>query len=342
MNNTKNILLKGLNEDVFPCYSAWISKDDEILFQEAKGYAQLYPDKVPVDKDTLFDMASLTKVMCTTILTMKLMEMGELSLSDKLSRFFDAPEDKRGITIGHLLTHTSGLMPHLDFFNSKTPYDQVESVIFSSILCAPLGERVIYSDNGFILLGKICEMITGMDLDALGKAWIYEPLGMTHTSFYPQGDNIAATEYDPTTESYVKGIVHDDNARNFGKPCGHAGLFSTVGDVATFCAMLLNGGRPLLSDAAYTLMTRNHTPNLNIARTLGFCYQDGRDFFGGDFVSLSSFGHTGFTGTSICIDPVERAFAILLTNRVHPTRDNRKILSYRPRFHNAVWADITE
>lgn len=340
MEKLKKILKKGLDDEVFPCYSTYIAKDDEILFKECDGNKQLYPKTLPVDKNTLFDMASLTKVMCTTIVTMKLVELGELHLSDTLGYFFEAPSDKSQITIKQLMTHTAGLLPSINFYSTKIPYNKVANIILSSKLCETPGSKVVYSDNGFILLGIICEKITGKNLNELSQELIYKPLGMNNTSFYPNGDNFAATEYDSIEKKYICGVIHDENARNFGCPCGHAGLFSTIDDVSKFARMLVNGGSPILSCATFNLMTKNHTKGLNIARTLGFCYQDNNEFFGGDLPSIGSFGHTGFTGTSLCIDTANNIFAILLTNRVHPTRDNLKILRYRHLFHNVAWAEI--
>lgn len=341
MKNTTNILQRGLDKNVFPCYSTCISKDDEIVFQEYAGKRQLLPKELPINKDTLFDMASLTKVMCTTIVAMKLLELGKLRLSDTLDYFFNIPSDKSKITIKQLMTHTAGLLPTINFHSTKIPYEKVKEVILSSKLCEIPGTKVVYSDNGFILLGIICEKITGKNLEELSQELIYQPLGMNSTSFYPSGNDFVATEFDSITQSYIYGVVHDENARNFGCPCGHAGLFSTIDDVSKFAKMLANSGGSILSRATFDVMTKNHTEGLNISRTLGFCYQDNNGFFGGDLPAPASFGHTGFTGTSLCIDPIRNIYAVLLTNRVHPTRDNLKILRYRHLFHNAVWADLT-
>jgi CubicO group peptidase (beta-lactamase class C family) len=314
--------------------------EDKIIFKKSKGYRQLYPEKLPIDNNTLFDMASLTKVMCTTIVTMKLIELGELHLSDTLDYFFDSPLDKSNITIKQLMTHTSGLPASINFYTPKISYDDVLKEILSSGLCEIPGTKVVYSDNGFILLGIICEKVTGKTLEVLSQEMIYKPLRMSNTSFFPNGDNFAATEYDPIEDKYIYGVVHDENARNFGCPCGHAGLFSAIDDVAKFASMLLNKGYPILTSATFNLMIKNHTEGLNIARSLGFCYQDNNVFFGGDLPAVGSFGHTGFTGTSLCIDPVNKISAVLLTNRVHPTRNNLKILRFRHLFHNVVWSDL--
>lgn len=340
MKNTTKILQRGIDEKVFPCYSTCIYKDGKIIFQEYAGKRQLFPKELPINKDTLFDMASLTKVICTTMVAMKLLELGELRLCDTLDYFFDAPSDKINITIKQLMTHTAGLLPSINFHSTKIPYTKASEVILSSELCETPGTKVAYSDNGFILLGIICEKITGKNLEELSQELIYKPLGMNNTSFYPSGNDFAATEFDSISQNYICGVVHDENARNFGCPCGHAGLFSTIDDVSKFAKILVNGGTPILSSATFDLMTKNHTEGLNIARTLGFCYQDNNGFFGGDLPSQGSFGHTGFTGTSLCIDTINNIYTVLLSNRVHPTRDNLKILRYRHLFHNVVWAEL--
>jgi len=191
---------------------------------------------------------------------------------------------------------------------------------------------------GYILLGKILEAVYGQTLDVLAETRVFGPLGMRRTGYRPAGGNIAPTEADERTGEALRGIVHDENARFLGGVSGNAGVFSDIGDAARFASMLAQGGEGFLSAATLRLATMNHTPGHPERRGLGFCLGGTPDSFMGDLFPAASFGHTGFTGASLAVDPTTGLFAVLLSNRVHPTRRNERIFRFRRAFHNQVYA----
>lgn len=193
----------------------------------------------------------------------------------------------------------------------------------------------------------IIEKITGRPLEELCKKYVFDVLKMNSTCFNPvKNDNIAATEFDEKSGKYLKGIVHDENARYFGGVSGHAGLFSTLEDLSKYCAMYLNDGKRydgsvFLNSKTIACMTHNYTQNLNEMRGLGFCIKGYKNCSGGELLTPEAFGHTGFTGTSLWIDKNIGIYIILLTNRVHPDRSNNEIIRFRRLFHNAVAASLS-
>jgi CubicO group peptidase (beta-lactamase class C family) len=200
---------------------------------------------------------------------------------------------------------------------------------------------VMYSSQGMIVLGCIIEKIWRQPLDVILKEQVFEPLGMGMTMFNPPErlfGNIASTEFCPWRNRMVIGEVHDENAVVLGGVCGHAGLFSNIADLSKLCVAMLTGktpsGRSFLSPSVIRLMTRNHTADLNLARGLGWQAKDRHNSPAGDLFSDVSYGHTGFTGTSVWIDPTRDLYAVLLTNRVHPTRENEQIVTIRRKFPN--------
>jgi len=323
----------------------------------AVGAMALLPQQEPMRADALFDMASITKVMATAVVAMRLVEEGRMSLGAPVSRYlpeFAAGDEARSrVRILHLLTHTSGLPAwHALYEGCGGPEGcrpLMERRLLSLPLEAPPGQRVTYSCMGFILLGLVMERITGQGLDQLAARWIYEPLGMTSTTYRPDPalrDRCAPTEYCPIRRRIVRGEVHDENAYFFGGVSGNAGLFSTALDTARFAQMMLGRGRRegvrVLSEAAVEAMTRDYTSRVGDARGLGWALRgDNPDSSAGDLLSPRAYGHTGFTGTSLWIDPDRDLYCVLLTNRVHPTRQNEAILQLRPVFHNAVAAALT-
>ena len=300
---------------------------------------------------TLYDIASLSKVVSTTTLTARLAE-GDfpvpLDLDLPIERYLPEwksgpqPEWRHVVTARHLLTHTSGLPPFKEYWRtSKSKNDTLAKILAEPLESAP-GAKEVYSDLGVILLAEIIERLTGQPLDALAKRQIFAPLGMNNTQYNPPKKlwpGIAPTEIDmQLRKRLVRGEVHDENAFAMGGVAGHAGLFSTAPDLAAFCQMLLNGGiyahKRLLRRSTVTQFT---TPEKLAGglRTLGWAVPT-EGSSSGHFFSPHSFGHTGFTGTSIWIDPDRQLFVILLTNRVHPTRENHKIADVRPALHDAV------
>jgi CubicO group peptidase (beta-lactamase class C family) len=303
-----------------------------------------------VNPDTIYDLASLTKVVVTTTLIARLSESanGNVPLDAPIERYLpewaSGPQSewRRQVTLRHLLTHTSGLPPHRDYYLTSKNKRQMLQKIFVEPLETQPGVKEAYSDLGIILLGEIVERLTGKSLDELARAEIFRPLGMTDTMFLPSKKfltRIAPTEKDATyRKRLLRGEVHDENAYAMGGVAGHAGLFGTAADLAAFCQTLLNGGtythRRILRRSTIAEFTAPQTVSGN-ARTLGWAVPT-ENSSGGHNLSPHSFGHTGFTGTSIWIDPEKQLFIILLTNRVHPTRENHKIQQVRPAVHDAV------
>jgi beta-N-acetylhexosaminidase len=315
---------------------------------------------------TMYDIASLTKVVATTTLVAKLAE-GDfavpLDLDAKIERylpewtmgrqpepglknlFHENPADlewRRRVTVRHLLTHTSGLPPFKEYWRTSKNKQDTLTRIFVEPLDYEPGTKEVYSDLGIILLAEIIERLTGRTLDDLAKSYIFSPLAMKDTMYLPPKKlwpQIAPTEIDNNLRHrLVQGEVHDENAFAIGGVSGHAGVFSTAPDLAAFCQMLLNGGvyanQRILRRATIAQFT---TPQQlsGGTRTLGWAVPT-EGGSSGHYFSAHSFGHTGFTGTSIWIDPDRQLFVVLLTNRVHPTRENVKIQKVRVELHDAV------
>jgi beta-N-acetylhexosaminidase len=300
---------------------------------------------------TVYDIASLTKVVATTTLVAKLAE-GDfavpLDLDAKVERYLPEwagrpqPEWRHKVTVRHLLTHTSGLPAFKEYWRTSKGKADTLARIFAEPLEYEPGTKEIYSDLGIILMAEIIERLTGRTLDDLAKTFVFSPLGMKDTMYRPPKKAwppIAPTEIDNNLRHrLVQGEVHDENAFAIGGVSGHAGVFSTAPDLAAFCQMLLNGGvyahQRILRRATIALFTAPQQLSGG-TRTLGWAVPT-EGGSSGHYFSAHSFGHTGFTGTSIWIDPDRQLFVVLLTNRVHPTRENTKIQQVRPALHDAV------
>ncbi len=300
---------------------------------------------------TMYDVASLTKVIVTTTLVAKLVEgdfPSPLNLDAPVERYLPEwatgpqPEWRQRMTVRHLLTHTSGLPPFKEYWRTSKSKQDTLTKIFAEPLDYEPGTKEIYSDLGIILMAEIIERLTGRTLDDLANQYIFAPLGMRDSMYKPPKKlwpTIAPTEFDARfRKRLVQGEVHDENAYAIGGVSGHAGLFSTAPDLAAFCQMLLNGGvyahQRILKRATIAQFT---TPQQlsGGTRTLGWAVPT-EGGSSGHYFSAHSFGHTGFTGTSIWIDPDRELFVVLLTNRVNPTRENQKIAKVRPELHDAV------
>jgi CubicO group peptidase (beta-lactamase class C family) len=290
------------------------------------------PESREMTRDTIFDLASVTKVVVTVPLALRLVEQGLWQLDDPLARFL--PEfNGHAITINHLLTHTAGIPPWANLFYYGQDRERAKRLLYTDRwpLTRPLlppGQRVIYSDLGFILLGEAIAKLTGKPLDRLAQEWIFTPLGMKDTMFNPPislKSRIAPTENDSQQGGVLAGTVHDETAWAMAGVSGHAGLFSTAVDLAVYAQMLLNGGfyrnARILSYRSIESMISLHTEGLNERRGFGWILQGKITTSVGDLLSERAFGHTGFTGTSLWIDPHYELIVILLTNRVHPTRE---------------------
>lgn len=296
---------------------------------------------------TLFDMASVSKIIGPTMIAFRFLEEGLIRLYDPVSLFFpDAPKDKRDITILQLMTHNSGISDHFFLSDHTDDPAQAAQVILNYPLEYTPGEGPSYSCMGYILLGKILEKVGGAPLDVLAQRCVFSPLGLCHTTYHPTGD-IAPTELDPQTGRLLQGVVHDENARFLGGISGNAGIFSDLDDMARFTQMLALGGRlpdgtRCLSPAMLRAALINRTPaSRGEYRGLGFNLAGSPKNFLGDLMSPRAYGHTGFTGTSLAVDPDTGLWLVLLTNRVCPTRQNEKLVRMRSLIHNAAAAQAS-
>jgi CubicO group peptidase (beta-lactamase class C family) len=295
----------------------------------------------PVIADTIYDMASISKILATTTIFLKDFDEGLLSPDLTIKEFYpDAPPDKRDITLAQLMTHTAGIKPWFLLEKVSASPSCADHVILNTPLIALPGTKVVYSDLGFILLGRILEKVHGKRLTELAVSLVFEPLGMRDTGYSPDSSRCAPTESEPITGKWIRGVVHDENARYLMGNSGNAGVFSTLHDMERFVSMLANNGRVhndvFLSENVVKLATRNYTPSLNENRGLGFKLQGGIDDFIGPEFGPRAFGHTGFTGTSFAIDPDTGFYVILLSNRVHPTRENNRFSNIRVQVHRAA------
>ena len=300
-----------------------VGHDGKVIYRKAYGERSLEPRREAMTVDTIFDMASLTKVIATTTAVMQMMELGKVRLNDPVAKYIPefAQNGKEDITIRQLLTHYSGLAPDIDL----TPaFDSKESAF--RLACAETpevapGSGFIYSDTNFIMLGWLVEKLSGETLDVYTARHVFQPLKMMHTRFLPPAawkPKIAPTQYDEH-EHMIRGVVHDPRSQRMGGVAGHAGLFSTGDDLAKFAQALLNGGDGILSSLAVKKMSEpEQPPSASTLRGFGWDIDSPFSSNRGDLLPVGSFGHTGFTGTSIWIDPTTKSYVILLTNSVHP------------------------
>jgi uncharacterized protein YbbC (DUF1343 family)/CubicO group peptidase (beta-lactamase class C family) len=313
-----------------------VGRGDKVVWQKAVGNRSLQPTVEPMTPDTIFDMASLTKVIATTTAAMILIEDGKIRLSDRVSTYIPGFEryNKGGITIRHLMTHTAGLRPDVDLADPWTGYDKAIELAIEEVPTSPPGERFVYSDIGYFLLGDIIRRVSGQTLDEFTRDRIFKPLGMNETTFKPAASlvsRIAPTELctaygwpcEGEDRKMLRGVVHDPTARRMAGVAGHAGLFSTAADLAIFARMLLDGGTyngvRILSPLAVDRMISPSTPlGEHNLRGLGWDVDSSYSSNRGELLPIGSFGHTGWTGTSIWIDPATRMFVIFLSNRNHP------------------------
>src|SRR5690625_985658 len=322
----------------------------ETVFEEALGQRIDYEnEQEPMQMDTVFDLASLTKVVATLPAILKLIDTGEVYLGDKVTQFIPEFEKhgKEQVTIQQLLTHTSGLTSHRRFYQENLNQEAIFQAIYDESLEYEPGSKVVYSDLGFILLRKIVEVVSGTAFEEFVHQEIFEPLEMTETTFLPDfpKERYAATEYDGTLKAYKIGTVHDENTEALGGISGHAGLFSTIVDLNHYVTMIENEGvyknKRILSENALRLAKQSFTSSLNEERGLGWQIKTGSQTPCGDYFSDQTYGHTGFTGTSIYFDPTVDLNVILLTNRVHYGR-HPEILRLRPRLHNLIRQSFNE
>ena len=332
------LIRQGLEQGAYPAAAVAVGIGDQVMLKRAYGNCR---------DTTLFDMASVSKILSATMIALRFLEDGRLRLYDTVGYFFpDAPKDKKNITILQLMTHTGGFPAHFYLSDYTADPADVARVILEHPLTQAPGSDPVYSCMGYILLGRILEKIGGAPLDQLAQKYVFSPLGMNHTTYRPSGD-IAPTETDPATGKPLCGIVHDENARFLDGISANAGVFSDLNDMIIFTKMLAMGGRPdngacYLSPATLKAALQNRTPDSRGEyRGLGFNLARSPANFLGDLMSPRAYGHTGFTGTSIAVDPDTGLWVVLLTNRVCPTRANTQFVRMRSLIHNAAAAEAS-
>ncbi|MFN0158612.1 MAG: glycoside hydrolase family 3 N-terminal domain-containing protein [Bacteroidota bacterium] len=344
LERVDSIILAAIADSAFPAAQVAVVKDGIVVYNKSFGNYTYDRAAKEIDDATLFDIASLTKVVATTSAIMKLYDQKEITLNDSIGKFipqFNVGR-KAGITIRHLLTHTSGLPAFRKLWGvGATPQATLDSALAIELVANP-GDTTIYSDLSILTLGHLVEKITGMSLDAYVRREFFEPLKMVSTTFKPSKavwEQVAPTEYDSVwRKALVQGTVHDENAAALGGVAGHAGLFSNASDLSIFMQMIMNrgtyGGVRFFSDSTVSRFTQRQSQRST--RALGWDTKSATGSSAGTLFSQSSFGHTGFAGTSIWADPERKLFVILLTNRVYPMRANNKILKVRPLLHDLV------
>jgi CubicO group peptidase (beta-lactamase class C family) len=341
-DSVRTILGKGVLDSAFPGAVVVVGNRDGILFDASAGHLDWKSSPTP-DMHTLWDLASLTKVVALTTAMMQLVEQNRINLDAPVQRYL--PEFtgrfKDQVTVRHLLTHSAGLPAWRPLYKEASSPEEALALTLATPLDTAPGVRMVYSDLGAILLGQIVVRVTGQPFDQYVAEHVFAPLGMRETLFRPGSSllsRIAPTEVDPWRQRQLRGEVHDENAFALGGVSSHAGLFSTASDLSRLARMYLNGGtldgtRVVAPEtiAMFTAVQDRAFSN----RALGWEVPNGSNS-AGHLMSAGAFGHTGFTGTSIWIDPQSDVFVILLTNRVNPTREHRGITSVRTAVADAV------
>ena len=341
-DSIRSVLTQAVADGAFPGAVAVVGNGAGITTAFGAGRLDATDATVPTVQ-TIYDLASLTKIIATTTVMLQLVDQGTVALDAPVVRYLPEWKGPRtaGITIRQLLTHSSGLAAWRPFYKEAADRAEARTQLMLVGPEAPPGTRYLYSDMNFMLLGMVAEQVTGMSLDSAFSVRVAKPLRLADTRFRPdssQRPRIAPTEFDPWRQRQLRGEVHDENASRFDGVSGHAGLFSTGADLARVVRLWLNGGTldgvRLASANTVSQFTRAQDTLIS-KRALGWETATGGNS-AGKRLSLSSFGHTGFTGTSIWVDPTRNLFVILLTNRVNPTRENRKIGGVRTALADAV------
>jgi CubicO group peptidase (beta-lactamase class C family) len=342
-----SILEKAIATRAFCACSLAVTFHGELVAHKAFGRFTYDPASPEVKTANLFDLASLTKIVATTAMAMILYERGlldlEASVTAIIPEFADSSDDhdsrRREVALRMLLAHSSGLPAYEKLFlRAKTREELLKSAFTTPLAAAP-GAHAAYSDIGFIILAVALERLADESLDAFCQREVFGPLGMTHTTFKPA--RALKDDIPPTTDDrafrhrIIQGEVQDENASVLGGVAGHAGLFSTAEDLAIFAHALLNGGYPILRPATVELFTRRESAPDGTSRALGWDTPSAPSQ-SGKYFSAHSFGHLGYTGTSLWIDPERQLLIALLTNRTWPDCQNQAIKQVRPSFHDAV------
>lgn len=342
-DSVRAVMEKALRDSVFPGGIAIIGTRTGVVSEIAVGRVDRDEASLPVDANTIYDIASLTKVVGMTTAMMQLVERGQIDLNAPVQRYLPewAGVNKEQVTIRHLLTHTSGLPAHRTLWLESESAEEARRIVLATPLDTLPGTRYVYSDLGAMLAGWVIERVSGTTLDAYLAAKVFGPLRMNDTRYHPDASElsrIAPTEVDPWRGRHLRGEVHDENAFRLGGVSAHAGLFSTAHDLTRFAQMLLNSGELNGARIVKPQTIRDFTRVQDVAishRALGWETPNGTNS-AGTLMQRPAFGHTGFTGTSFWVDPANDLFVIILTNRVNPTRQNSRIGPVRTTI-----ADIT-
>ena len=321
-----------------------IGHDGQVVYRKAFGNRSLEPRREAMTVDTVFDIASLTKVVATTTAIMQLMEKGQIRANDPVAKYIPefAQNRKEDITVRELLTHFSGLPEDLDLSHPWQGRETALQMAYALQPIYPPGSRFLYSDVNFIVLGALVERITGTSLDQYCQQNIFAPLEMSHTRFLPPSSwlsEIAPTQFDEDNRM-LRGVVHDPTARRMGGVAGHAGVFSTADDLSKFAQFILNGGTVLSPLSVEKMTTPQQPPTATVLRGFGWDIDSPFSSNRGTLLPVGSFGHTGFAGTSLWIDPASRTFIIILTNAVHP-RGKGTAVALRSKIATATAAALS-
>ena len=338
-----SIVQEAIHAGQIPGAVVLVWHNGQVLYRKAFGYRALEPRRELMTVDTVFDLASLTKVVATTTAVMQLVEKGEVRLNDPVAKYIPefAQNGKEDITVRGLLTHYSGLEPDLDLTHPWQGRDTALSMAFAEKPVNPPGSRFVYSDINFITLGALVERVSKVELDKYCAQNIFTPLKMARTRFLPPATwvpKIAPTEYDEQNRM-LRGVVHDPSARRMGGVAGQAGLFSTADDLSKFARALIAGSSVLPSLLVEKMSTPQQPPAAHELRGFGWDIDSPFSTNRGELLPVGSFGHTGFTGTSLWIDPTTRTYIILLTNAVHP-RGKGSAVALRTKLATAVTAAL--
>ena len=333
------IMEKAVADGSIPGAVLLVGHNGRVVYRKAFGWRSLEPTREPMTTDTIFDLASLTKCIATTSSIMKMVQEGRVRLNDPVAKYLPdfAQNGKQDITVRELMTHYSGLAPDLDLHEPWTGREAAFAMVMQQKPDHAPGSGFVYSDINFETLGFIVEKLSGKSLSDYASENVFAPLGMRHTRFLPPQawlPRIAPTQYDEH-EQMLRGVVHDPTARRMGGVAGHAGLFSTADDLARFAENLLSGFKVLSRPIVEKMSTPQQPANAASLRGLGWDIDSPFASNRGELLPVGSFGHTGFTGTSLWIDPVTNTYIVLLSNAVHP-RGGNSVVSLRSRVATAV------
>jgi len=337
------VLEQAIAQRAFPGASIAITHNCKIVALKGFGRFTYEPDSTPVSAESIFDLASVSKVLATTSMAMVLYERGLLDLDTPVigvvPEFADEDARRREITCRMLLAHSSGLPAHEKLYLHAHSREELIRAAMRVPLKADPGTQAEYSDIGFIVLGLALERLAGELLDVFCRREVFGPLGMSQTGFNPPGawkSRIPPTADDRIfRKRIIQGEVYDENASVMGGVSPQAGVFSTASDTALFAEAMLSGGTPVVHPETLAVFTRREISPAGTSRALGWDTPS-KPSQSGKYLSQASFGHLGYTGTSLWIDPERQLSVTLLTNRTWPDGSNRAIKEVRPRFHDAV------